>query len=110
MGETCAAELFVFEMPARRGEERIHGGFVHHRVFLITFALDGPKSPEVVRATRSMPVSLPPKSRRAKKIVPKPDVGKEVGIARVGLQVGLHEAFEFIALVAFGNRVLSEGV
>ena len=108
MREADGTELVVFEVFAESREEGINGGLVHHRAFLKTFALD---SPIVARSGAGHQVNarvLSAKVAAGGKFIPKPYIGEQGGVARVSLQICLHEPLELVAFVAFGEGVLSE--
>jgi hypothetical protein len=95
--------LIVFEFFAGRGKERINGGFVNHRAFLKAFALNGPVATRSGAGHEVNTGIFSAEIAAGGKFVPEPYVGKEVGIARVSLQIGLYEPLEFIAFIAFGE-------
>lgn len=108
MRETDCSELVVFEMFARSGEKGINGGFVNRGAFLKTFALD---SPVIAGSGASHQVNtsvFTAEIAASRKIVPEPDIGEKVSVARVSLQITLHQSLELVAFVAFGERVFSE--
>ena len=110
VGKSGRPELLIFERLARGGEEGIHRPFVHDGTFLEAFALDGPI---VAGSSKGYEVNagvLAAKIAACGEFIPKPYVGEQLGIVGVGLQIGLHEALEFVAFVAFGKGVFPEGV
>ncbi len=88
--EADGTELIVFEIFGGSRKEGIDGGFVDHRAFLKTFALD---SPVIAGGSAGYKVNagiLAAEIAAGGEIVPKPNIGEKVGIARIGLQVRLH--------------------
>lgn len=86
----------------------INSGLVDGCVFLKTFALDGP---EIAGSSAGHEVNagvFAAEVFAGKKFIPEPNVGEQVSVAGIGLQVCLHEPLEFVALVAFGEGKFSE--
>ena len=110
MGEADGFEIleFVAELSAGSGQEGIDSGFVDGGGFLITFALD---SPIVAGGSAGNEIDagvFAAEIAAGGEIIPEPDMGKEIGVTRIGVEVSQDKAFEFVAFVTFGERVFSK--
>ena len=94
--------FIINELLTGRSQKTVHSGFVDSGLFVIALALNGQKSPSTVWATRSMPVSLPPRFP-CTEFPPKPHMPEFAPVPGDRQQKGLHQAFKTVALVPFGK-------